>query len=114
MNTRFAAHLLLRRIRQPIDQQILDHDALLLVDIVEEISGTTAFVVGEFGLERLASFDASALLHPFEGVAIAVCVDFEDDVLAVPAPEVVKFVYAAACDHLCWSVWRLVEFGEAM
>ena len=40
---------------------------------------------------------------------IVVCVDLEDDVLAVPASEVVKLVHAAAGDHLCWSVWRFVE-----
>jgi hypothetical protein len=32
---------------------------------------------------------------------VVVRVDLEDDVLAVPSSEVVEFVYAAACDHLC-------------
>jgi hypothetical protein len=98
------SYILLRRIWQPIDQQILHHHTLPFVDVVEEVSGTTAFIVWEFGLERFASFGECTLLHSFKGVVVVVRVDLEDDVLAVPASEVVEFVHAAACDHLYRSV----------
>jgi hypothetical protein len=94
-------YLLLRCIGQPIDQQIFHHDVVLLIDIVEEVSGTTAFIVGKFSFEWLAALRKCSLLHSFEGVMVVVRVDLEDDVLAVPSSEVVEFVYAAACDHLC-------------
>jgi hypothetical protein len=101
VNSKFPSHLLLCRIGQPIDQQILHYNALVLVDIMEEISSTTAFIVRELGFERLAILGwCCALAHSFERVSIFVCVDLEDDALTVPASEVVELVHAAARDHL--------------
>jgi hypothetical protein len=108
-NSKSPSHLLLRRIRQPINQQILHHQARLLVDVTEEVSGTTAFVVGKFSFERFAALGPCCSLfqfHSFEGVVVVVRVDLEDDVLEVPASEVVEFVHAAACDHLGGLVRR--------
>jgi hypothetical protein len=96
-------YLLHRPIRQPINQQILHHQALLLIDIAEKVSGTPAFVVGQLGFERFAAFSPCCSLFQFdsfEGVVVVVRVDLEDDVLEVPASEVVELVHAAACDHL--------------
>jgi len=76
----------------------------MLVHVVEEVSSTTAFVVGELGFEGFAIVRACSLVHSFERVVLFVSVDLEDDVLAVPPSEVVEFVDAAARDHLCWSV----------
>lgn len=114
MNHKSSPYLFLRRIGQPIDQQILHHDSLLLVHVVKQVSGTTAFVVGELGFERLAIFGVGCLLHSFECVSVVVLVDLEDDVLIVPASEVVELVHAAACDHLHSSVRSLVELGEVI
>jgi hypothetical protein len=85
---------------------------VLLIDIVEEVSGTTAFIVGKFSFEWLAALRKCSLLHSFEGVMVVVRVDLKDDVLAVPASEVVEFVHAAACDHLCWLVSYFASFGQ--
>lgn len=97
----FLPYLLLCRVGYPIDQQILYDKTFVLVDIVEQVSSTSALISRELGFQGFAVLGAGSLIHSFERVQIFVRVDLEDNVLTVPASQVVELVYTAACDHLC-------------